>query len=220
MKMKMMAIVGLTSLAAVSFAMPALATTVDFTGAGAGNYAVVSQSYGDSAEADLTYRTLAGGNNWGQTATQSANVVDYWADANYSGDQAIFAAANSNKLELGLLAGSGLGFTSVTFKLGSYPNATQSAAFKLFDAGWNLLASNDTLSIDGATGALVSLAVNTTALYFQMGDNWNTGIQSVSYQTAAVAATPIPAALPLFATALGAMGFAARRRRKSETLLG
>jgi len=58
------------------------------------------------------------------------------------------------------------------------------------------------------------LAVNTTALYFQMGDDWNTGIRSLSFETA-VATTPIPAALPLFASALGILGFAARRRRKS-----
>jgi hypothetical protein len=31
---------------------------------------VVSQSYGDAAAADLSYRSLAGGNNCGQSATQ------------------------------------------------------------------------------------------------------------------------------------------------------
>jgi MYXO-CTERM domain-containing protein len=55
--------------------------------------------------------------------------------------------------------------------------------------------------------------VNTTALYFQMGDDWNAGVRSLSFQTAAVATTPIPAALPLFVSALGMLGFAARRRR-------
>jgi hypothetical protein len=33
------------------------------------------------------------------------------------------------------------------------------------------------------------------------------------------ATTPIPAALPLFLSAIGALGFAARRRRKSEAVL-
>jgi hypothetical protein len=216
MKMKMMmAATGLMSLALAALATPAAATTIDFSGAGTVDYDTVSQNYGDSAEADLSYRTLSGGNNWGQTATQSDDHVYYWADPSYSHDQAIFATANGNKLELGLQAG-GAAFTSVSFHLGSFPNFTQSVAFKLYDAAWNVLLSSDTLLIDGNTGALVSLAVNTTALYFQMGDNWNTGIQSVSYQTVGVATTPVPAALPLFATALAVMGVAARRRRRGE----
>jgi hypothetical protein len=204
-----------TLLALVGVASPALATTIDFTGAGAADYDVVSQSYGDSAEADLSYRTLQGGNNWGQTATQSENFVYYWADANYSQDQAIFAAHQGEKQELALQAGSGLRFTSVTFDLGSYPNVTKDTAFKLFDASWNELLSNSALSIDASAGALITLAVNTSALYFQMGDNWNNGIRSVSFATApaAVAQTPIPAALPLFLSALGVLGFAARRRK-------
>src|SRR4051812_20305165 len=58
---------------ALVLAAPAQATTIDFTGAAAVDYGAVPQTYGDSAEADLSYRTLAGGNNWGQTAVQSAN---------------------------------------------------------------------------------------------------------------------------------------------------
>lgn len=214
MKTKMtIASAGLTAFTAVAVSLPAQATTIDFSGAGVADYDVVSQSYGDSAEADLSYRTLAGGNNWGQSATQTENFVDYWADPNYSHDQAIFAAHQGNKQEFSLQAGSGLHFTSVAFNLGAFNNATLGAAFKLYDASWTEILSNDTLSIDGTTGALISLAVNTGALHFQMGDNWNTGIQSVSFQTAGVATTPIPAALPLFASALGVLGFAARRRK-------
>jgi hypothetical protein len=221
MKTKMMAaILGLTSLAAMGAAMPAQATTIDFSGAGVANYDTVSQSYGDSAEADLSYRSLDGGDNWGQTATQSFDHADYWSQANYSHDQAIFAASGGSKLELALNAGAALHFTSVSFNIGSYPDSAQVGAFRLYDAGWNLLLSSDTLGIDASTGALVSLAVNTSALYFQLGNNWNIGVRALTFQTAGVATTPIPAALPLFATALGAMGIAARRRRKSEALLG
>ena len=89
--------------------------------------------------------------------------------------------------------------------------------YKLFDANWNELTSGNGFTISGmAAGTLISLAVNTTSLYFQMGDDWDVGVRSLSYQTA-VATTPIPAALPLFAGALGVLGFAARRRRKNPT---
>jgi len=205
------------ALAILALASPAQATTIDFSGAGVADYDVVSQSYGDSAEAGLSYRTLNGGNNWGQTATQSADHVDYWADANYSHDQAIFAAANGNKLELSLQAGAGLHFTSVTFDLGGFNNADKAPALRLYDAGWNEILNNPAFGISGtAAGGLVTLAVNTSALYFQMGDDWNTGVRSVTFQTAGVATTPIPAALPLFASALGVLGFAARRRKPMQ----
>jgi len=212
--------VGLFAMAtALSLTAPAQATTIDFTGAGTLNYDPVAQTYGDSAAADLSYRSLTGGNNWGQTATQSADHVDYWAEANYSHDQAIFAVAGTDKLELGLQAGGGLHFTSVTFDLGSYPDSTRSIAFRLYDAGWNEILSNASLSIDGsAAGALVSLAVNTSALYFQMGDNWDTGIRSLTFQTAAntVAATPIPPSLLLFLAGIGGLGLTGWRRKNAS----
>lgn len=68
----------------------------------------------------------------------------------------------------------------------------------------------------GSGASLDSLVAGTT-YYLRIfgvlptgGDGHFTG----TLQTVAVAATPVPAALPLFATALGALGFAGRRRRK------
>lgn len=219
MKMIAGAIAGLMSLIAAGVAAPAQATTIDFTGAGASNYDDVSNSYGDSAEADLSYRSLNGANNWGQSATELGDHAEYWNDSNYSGDNAIFSVANGNKLEVALHAASGLKFTSVTFDLGSFPNADRNIAYRLYNAGWTELLNDPSFLVSGtAAGGLVTLAVDTTSLYFQMGDDWDVGVRSLSFTTAAVAATPIPAALPLFAGALGALGFAAHRRRKSTTI--
>jgi hypothetical protein len=216
MKLKVIAaFAGLTALAAVSISLPAQATTIDFTGAGAANYDDVSNSYGDSAEADLNYRSLNGGNNWGQFATQLADHAEYWNDANYSHDNAIFTTTSGNKLEVALHAGAGLKFTSVTFDLGSYPDVDRPIAYRLFDAGWNELLNNPAFVVSGTSaGGLVTLAVNSGSLYFQMGDDWDVGVRSLSFTTAAVATTPIPAALPLFASGLGILGWAARRKRQ------
>lgn len=194
----------------------ASAATVDFTGAGVANYDIVAQSYGDSAEADFSYRTLNGGNNWGQFATQASDHVDYWADANYSGDQAIFASSNGQKLELGLAAGAGLKFTSITIDLGSYPNSTRNIAFKLFDAAWKEILGDDLLSVDGTSGVdtLITFALNTTSVYFQMGDDWDVGPNSVSFETAKLTATPLPGTLVMFGSGLAGL-FGAYKRRKS-----
>jgi hypothetical protein len=69
---------------------------------------------------------------------------------------------------------------------------------------------SNSLVISGTTGTLVSLAVNTTTLYFQMGDDYNTGITSLDFATAA--ATPVPPALLLFLTAIGGVGLAGWRK--------
>lgn len=209
----MAALIGLGILGAAASAMPAQATTIDFSAAGSANYDIVSQDFGDSAEADLSYRTLSGGPNWGQSPAPVAGYVDYWADPSYSHDQAIFAATAGSKLEIGLQAGAGLGFTSVAFDLGGYYNGNVNTAFRLYDAGWNELLSSDSFPIDANAGGLISLAVNTTALYFQMGDDWYAGVRSLSFESTAIAATPIPAALPLFASALGLFGFLGWRRK-------
>ena len=46
--------------------------------------------------------------------------------------------------------------------------------------------------------------------------SWNVGIARLNFDQAAVATTPIPAALPLFASALAGLGFARWRSRKRQ----
>jgi hypothetical protein len=48
---------------------------------------------------------------------------------------------------------------------------------------------------------------------FQIVPGWTTGNIDFSHLTVSVATTPIPAALPLFASALAGLGFMARRRK-------
>lgn len=193
---------------------------VDYTGAGAANYDTVSQSYGDSAEADLSYRSLNGGNNWGEFATQSANFVSYWNDANYSGDQAIFAVSNGNKLELTISAASGLYIQSLDFLLGSYPNVDRNIDFKIFNGAWDLI-DEGTRIVDDALGATFAYGFSPlsdySVIHIQFGDDWDVGVNSLQYTTARIDAppssVPLPAALPLLISAIGGLAFYGKRRR-------
>jgi hypothetical protein len=204
------------SMALLAAAPDASAITVDFTGAGVGNGSPVSQSYGDSASADLSYQTLNGGNNWGQNAVQAQNggTVSYWTGG-YSGDQAIYANSNGQKLELQLDAGPGLVFTSITFNLGGYSDANRLIDFKIFDANWTELLSGASFFISGTTGGAITLSLlNTSSIVFQMGDDWNAGLTGVTFDVAQVSAVPVPGALILLGSGLlGFAGFGARYGR-------
>ncbi len=197
---------------------PASAITLDFTGAGSANYDVVSQAYGDTTAANFSYRTLVGGDNWGLLATQASDHADYWAQAQYSGDNAIFASANSHKLELRIDVGAGQELFNLQFNIGSYPNISRTAAYQIFDGSGNLLDSSSAFNASnlGSVLALASPVIGSVIL--QLGDSWNVGVTSISYEirNASPDAVPIPAALPLLASALGFVGFFGRKRKPSQ----
>jgi hypothetical protein len=89
-------------------------------------------------------------------------------------------------------------------------------------AGWTLYngsqqAGNLTTISDATFQSYLS---NITALAILA--DWHNGaddvgLDNVAFTSAAPSAAPIPAALPLFASALGGLGFAGWRRRKSTT---
>jgi hypothetical protein len=209
------------SVALMSIASLASAATVDFSGAGVNNNDLVSQAYGDTADVNLSYRTLGALNNWGPGATQyictDCNTVRYWNTATFSTDQAIFAAIGDGKLEVRLDAAPGLAFSSVAFHLGTWPGGdTNDSEYRIYSGAGVLLQSLAPVPISGSSaGLLVTFSPpnpDVTSIIFQLGDNWNRGINSLSYET--VSAVPLPGALLLMGSGLAGLIGLGRRRFK------
>jgi hypothetical protein len=195
---------------------PASATVVDFSdlgNGGGGAWGAVPQSFGDThGVVNFTYRSLQGGNNWGEDANQSSGHVNYWSGSDFSHDDAIYAVKSTDKLQLRMDAGEGQHFTNVQFHFGGYPNTDQYAEYKVFDQNWSLLGSATNFFISGSTGALLALAPNSTSLVLQIGDTWNAGINWVSY-TVAPNDVPLPAGVVFLLTGLLGIGGAGRMRK-------
>jgi hypothetical protein len=208
-------LVASTAVAAVMFlSSSAQAVVVDYSNlTGVGNGGAVT-NYGSSAEAEVTYSTLGGIVGFGNNNSVLYSSAAYWNIANYSGDKAIYSVTDGNILQVKLDAASGSNITSLALNLGAYPDENQSINYRVFDGAFNQLFSGTGLFVSGTTGAVLNFALNSSTVIFQMGTDWNVGINQLTYETSNVAAVPIPGALLLFGTAVAGLAGAARRRRK------
>ncbi len=192
------------------------ATIVDFSTIAQGSGTAVSQAFGDTAAVDFTYALLQGGNNWGQTAAVAAGNVSYW-NGNYSGDDAIYSQTNGNKVQVRLDAAPGFTLTNVTFDFGAYSNQDRTMDYKVYDGLWNQIGGANSFFLTGAAngGGILTYIQDLSSIIIQFGDDWNVGINSISFETAQNASpVPIPAGIILAGT--GLLGLAGTGRMKSR----
>lgn len=180
------------------------AATIDFSDLGnapysLGNGSVVSQAFGDTAAVDISYASLDGGSNWGQFASVYSGNVRYW-NGNYSGDQAVYADTNGKKVQVKLEAASGQKITSISFDFGAYSNTNRSMDFRVYDGLWNQLGGASSFFLTGAIGGggILSYVQDLSSIVFQFGDDWNVGLNSISFETASTGnpdPVPVPAGI-------------------------
>lgn len=109
-------------------------------------------------------------------------------------------------------AGFNVRLNSVTIKNTDIPNTPQTETFQVWADGTHLTSLDFTYdnAVD-PTDFTFSLLAHSISI---IADSAFVGIAALNFDQVAVAATPIPAALPLFASGLAGLGFARWRRNK------
>jgi hypothetical protein len=140
------------------------------------------------------------------------------------------AYGGSPRFSVGLQDGADVHFIHIS--LGTSPNFADNdpAAFTTAFSGFNVIGNNDTGRYDTSqfvggspftdySSALALLgSLKVTELDFVVDGGWGAnGVQQLTvneFNFGSTSETPLPAALPLFATGLGALGLIARRWKK------
>lgn len=206
-----------TSLAAaLSFAAPlswAAQYNLDFS-SGIAN-TTISQNFGDSAEADVSYRIVQSFGN----STLASGELRHWKTGYGDLTGVAWSTNSSSRGEIRIQSlDSQATVTLNGFDLATYGATARQGSWRVFDLSWNLLpnGSGSALAPVGKSHLDVDLAIASVGgLILQWGDNPGiTGINNVSFSVSApVVHTPLPPALLLLAPALG--GLAMLRRRKT-----
>jgi hypothetical protein len=192
---------------------PAVCSTTD-DGLGAptvcGNWAFLSQSYGDVAGVvDVTY----------SAPRQPGRSLEWWSTA-YNNLWGVAFAPGSDadsqaRIEL-LPTQPGDGVTLTGFDLGAYPNNTLNTTVNIFAVGGGPALFSYSGPVGNGAVSATHFAVNVssaTGLWIEWQDSaYNVGIDNIEYTVAAI---PEPASYALFAFGLAAV-CALRRARRSD----
>jgi len=183
----------LAALVAASFALAsesAYANTVyhlDLTGGGASAIGTITT--------DSTIGTLS-----------APNILD-WQILLTTGVQTFSLNGPSNSEYFVEGAGLTATATGLFFNFGAADQSALIFENPVVGSGINFLCFNDTQGACSLDPSLVAVRTTGASTTFSIGS----GVQ----QIASVAATPLPAALPLFASAIGGLGFVGWRRRRA-----
>lgn len=202
------------ALAMTLAAAPAMATTAVLTfdagvacSGGCGNYGAISQTYGDIAgELDVEYKkSLVGGGplSWWDAYSDLQGVA--WADAGSVGEVYLRPLA-------------GFQVTLLGFDLGSYGGQNRQTQVTLLGGNGDALGAFPDLTVGAVHQAFASNLTRSDGIRIQWGpDAFDVGIDNIAFEVTAVPETgvPEPATWAMMILGFGAVGTAARARRRS-----
>ena len=187
------------------------------------NFSLIQQSYGDVAGVvDVKYNYDI--NNPGTTTGAAGSEMSFWTtDYNDLVNVAYSSTGGIPTIFLQPLAGQAVTLNGLD--LGAWPNRTGLSQLTIVDGLNNVLFTtgggpfSEPVGVGSTTHNHYSfLLTSLTGIGIQFGpESYNVGIDNVDF-TVGVNPVPLPAALPLFASAVALFGVYARRRKQKVAL--
>lgn len=203
----------------------ALITTLSFEGSvcgvsgtqACGDGSQIGAQYGDSAEADVSYRTLL------SNGAENQSYLKYWETGYGDLTGVVWGGGNatSYKAEIRIEAMPGFLVSLLDFDAGCYNNAPscQLLKYELRDLVGNLLASSSSLDTTPSGANSHADVVLNTSYYSGFVLTWgpdayNLGLDNIRFETRGTSiSVPEPASLALLGLGLAGLGVARRWRR-------
>lgn len=180
---------------------------LDFEGLGLNNYDPIPQSYGDTAWADVSYRSLDGFGD--------ANVVLsdlYFWNAGYGDLENVVFGNDSEPTHVAEIRFDSLTANLValnSFNAADYYGSASAQAFRVYDGNYNLLFELTDFSVNSATHDTISPNVSAQTLILQWDYPWAVGLDNISFS-----AVPEPNSSTLLV--IGLCSLAMRRCRNTK----
>src|SRR6056297_520787 len=185
--MRVPAFIVALALAPICSGAGAATYTLDFTGSGA-----VPDTFGDNAEADLSYRAIDA-TAYGDVAT--TGMLSFWGGGYGDLDGGLWGNPNPSHGEIRIEAVDPTETVSIlSFDMGGW-SADEVAEWRIFDLSWSLVDSGDGIAPN--TGGRLSVTPGASAvggLIFQWGaDAWDVAVDNFTYRVGDTTAVPLPA---------------------------
>lgn len=180
------------------------------------DFSPISQSFGDSAQVNLSYRGVASA---GDNATV-ANRPWRFSDGGLSGGNGAFVGPSSSfpnlfaEVRFDLLQAGTVTLNSVDF--GTYSGDAESLDYFVWDGNWNPLTSGSVLLNANALQQVVLNLTSGSGLILQFGTaSLSGGIQNIDFDSAGPVApgVPEPASWAMLLAGFGLVGTVRRRQR-------
>jgi hypothetical protein len=197
--------------ASALLALPASATVLNFTNtgctSGGGTNCLIPQSYGDSQEIDVSYRTLNA-----STGQPAGTGLFYFAGGYGNLSGIVYGGSDSThyKAELTLTAKPGKLVSLQSFDFGTYANRAAKVPITISDLDGNVLTSGLYSTGYPGHGTLSPNTALLSGIVIRWGpDSYNVGLDNITYTTGN--AVPEPASWAMMLAGFGALGWRARK---------